>query len=267
MIPQAMRRGALTVLLLAGCGAASSSRDLIFVDGRALASAGDSVLAITRQGHPSILLRDRTTGAVFTRGEHALRSPFQVQELNGRWYVSDVSENEEWIIVFDAQWEVLNRLRIDTLSLAPHQFAVLPDGRIVLEVGDGRLGYLEDGTLTTFAEYESASRTGFLVAASGGVLHAVPDVAVTLYNAQGNVRWRHPWDWREDVYVSDLAVDARGRMHMLVGESNGNTFVCFSFAHATGEVLRWSEPGPAATFSIDRMGEILPDSIGRWIGE
>ncbi|KPK03262.1 MAG: hypothetical protein AMS20_10985, partial [Gemmatimonas sp. SG8_28] len=173
----------------------------------------------------------------------------------------------EWIVVFDAQWEVLDRLRIDTLSQAPHQFAVLPDGRIVLEVGDGRLGSLVDGTLTTFAEFASASRSGFLVAASGGVLHAVPDVAVTLYNAQGNVRWQHPWDWREDVYVSDLAVDARGRMHMLVGESNGNTFVCFSFANATGEVLRWSEPGPAATFSIDRMGEVLPDSIGRWIGE
>ena len=262
-----MRRGALAVLLLAGCGAPSSSRDLIFVDGRAVASAGDSVLAITRQGHASILLRDRTTGAVFTRGEHVLRSPFQVQELDGRWYVSDVSENEEWIVVFDAQWEVLDRFRIDTLSLAPHQFAVLPDGRIVLEVGNGRLGSLEEGTLTTFAEFASASRSGFLVAASGGVLHAVPDVAVTLYNAQGNVRWQHPWDWREDVYVSDLAMDARGRMHMLVGESNGNTFVCFSFASATGEVLRWSEPGPAATFSINRMGEVLPDSIGRWIGE
>lgn len=252
---------------MAGCGAPSSSRELVFVDGRAVASAGDSVLAITRQGHASLLLRDRATGAVFTRGEHVLHSPFHVQEMNGRWYVSDVVNDEEWIIVFDAQWEVVERVRIDTLARAPHQFAVLPDGRIVLEVGDARLAALEEGSVTTFTEFQPGPRTGFLVAASGGVLHAVPDVSVTLYNAQGNVRWRHPWDWREDVYVSDLAVDAGGRMHMLVGESTRNTFVCFSFAQATGEVLRWSEPGPLATFSIDRMGEILPDSIGRWIDE
>jgi hypothetical protein len=265
MIFNSVWRGALAALLLVGCGAPPSSQDLIFVDGRAVASAGDSVLAITRQGDPSILLRDRRPGAVFTRGEHALTSPYQVQEVDGRWYVSDVVNGEEWIVVFDTQWNVLERIRIDTLAQAPHQFAVLPDGRIVLELADFRLATLDAGELTTFALFEPASRTGFLVAASGGGLHAVPDMYVTLYNEQGNIRWRHLWEWREDVYVSDLAVDARGRMHMLIGEANRNTFVCFSFAKATGEILRWSEPGPSATFSIDRLGEITPDGLSRWI--
>ncbi len=260
-------RGALAALLLAGCGAPPSSQDLIFVDGRAVASAGDSVLAITQQGEPAILLWDRRTGASFTRGEHVLSSPYQVQEVDGRWYISDVVNDEEWIVVFDTQWNVLDQIRIDTVAVAPHQFAVLPDGRIVLEVADSRLVALDRGELTTFALFEPANRTGFLVAASGGVLHAVPDMYVTLYNEQGNIRWRHLWDWREDVYVSDLAVDARGRMHMLIGEANRNTFVCFSFAKATGEILRWSEPGPAATFSVDRLGEITPDSLGRWIDQ
>jgi hypothetical protein len=258
--------GALWSVLVAGCGAPSSSQDLIFVDGRAVASAGDSLLAITRQGDPAILLRERETGAVFARGEPALTSPHHVQELGGRWYVSDAVEGTEWIVLFDSQWEVRDRIRVDSLTAAPHQFAVLPDGRIVLEAAEGRLIALDEDSITTFALFTAAPRSGFLVAAHGGVLHAVPDRDVTLYNENGNIRWRLPWDWQEDVYVSDLAVDAHGRMHMLVGEGRQNQFVCFTFSSTTGEVLRWSVPGPVATFSVDRLGEILPDSVDRWIG-
>jgi hypothetical protein len=259
-------RGALWSVLVTGCGAPSTSQDLIFVDGRAVASAGDSLLAITRQGERAITLRERETGAVFPRGEQALTSPHHVQERAGIWYVSDAVGGEGWIVVFDSQWEVRDRIRIDTLTAAPHQFAVLPDGRIVLEAADGKLVALGDGGITTFALFDAAPRSGFLVAAHGGVLHAVPDRDVTLYNENGNIRWRLPWDWQEDVYVSDLAVDAHGRMHMLVGEGALNQFVCFSFSATTGEVLRWSVPGTAATFSVDRLGEIRPDNVERWIG-
>ena len=259
-------RGALWSLLVTGCSAPSSSRDLIFVDGRAVAAVGDSLLALTRQGEPAIILREQETGAVFRRGAPPLTSPHHVQEIAGRWYASDAVDGAEWIVVFDAQWDVRERIRVDTLSGAPHQFAVLPDGRIVLEAPDGRLVALQHGQATTFALFDAAPRSGFLVAAHGGVLHAVPDRDVTLYNENGNIRWRLPWDWQEDVYVSDLAVDAHGRMHMLVGEGTQNRFVCFSFSSTTGEVLRWSVPGPAATFSVDRLGEILPDSVERWIG-
>lgn len=259
-------RGALWSVLVTGCGAPSSSQDLIFVDGRAVASAGDSLLAITRQGERAIILRERRTGAVFARGDQTLTSPHHVQEHAGNWYVSDVVDGEEWIVLFDAQWEVRDRIRVDTLTKAPHQFAVLPDGRVVLEGGDGRLIALDEGRVATFALFTAAPRSGFLVAAHGGVLHAVPDRDVTLYNENGNIRWRVPWEWQEDVYVSDLAVDAHGRVHMLVGEGTRNQFVCFSFSSTTGEILRWSVPGPVATFSVDRLGEILPDSAARWIG-
>jgi len=259
--------GALWSAILTGCGAPLSSEDLIFVDGRAVASAGDSLLAITRQGEAAVILRDRTTGAVFTRGERALTSPHHVQELAGDWYVSDVADGGWQIVVFDTQWEVRRRIAVDTLSDAPHQFAVLPDGRIVVEGKDGRLVALDSAAVQTFALFEAGPRSGFLVAAHGGVLHAVPDRWLTLYNQNGNIRWRVPWQWRSDVYVSDLAVDAHGRIHMLVGEGGATSqFVCFSFSSATGEVLRWSVPGPDATFSVDRVGEILPDSAGRWIG-
>jgi hypothetical protein len=259
-----LMHGALWSVVLAGCSAPLSSEDLIFVDGRAVASAGDSLLAITRQGEAAVILRVRNTGAVFTRGEQALSSPHHVQELAGMWYVSDVANGGWQIVMFDTQWEVRQRIAVDTLSDAPHQFAVLPDGRIVLEAREGRLVTLDGGDVKTFALFDRGPRSGFLLGAHGGVLHAVPDRSLTLFNENGNIRWRVPWQWRSDVFVSDLAVDAHGRIHMLVGEDN--QFVCFSFSSTTGEILRWSVPGPAATFSVDRAGEILPDSVTRWIG-
>ncbi len=266
MIRRLLLGGPFVVALATACGPPSDSGDLIFVDGRAVAAAGDSVLALTRQGQSSIILRDRRTGAVYTRGAEALHSPHHVQERQGMWYVSDVDDQGAWVVSFDAQWEVTARRRVDTVATAAHQFAVLPDGRIVVEGKNARLVAIDGDTLQTFALFDPATRTGLLVAAQGGVIHAVPDRYITLYNANGNIRWRLPWQWHEGVFVSDLAVDPQGRIHMLASEGGARSrFVCFTLSQATGEVVRWSEPGSAATFVATRLGEIVSDSVDHWL--
>jgi hypothetical protein len=258
--------GLCSLLAVISCGDPTAQRNLIFVDGRGVAAIGDSMLAITRQGDAAILVRERRTGATYARGSQALTSPHQVQEHGGRWYVSDTRGGEDWIVVFDADWEVVERIRTDTLGATPHQFAVLPDGRVVLEGNDARLLVMSADSIGTFARFEPAQRTGFLSAASGGVLHAVPDRDVTLYNQNGNIRWQLPWQWEEDAYMADLSVDARGRIHLLFGVPGEQTFVCFSLSTPTGEVLWWSQPGPTSTFSVERLGEIHPDNVENWIG-
>ncbi len=252
------------VTIVTACGTSRPSGSPIFVDGRAVAAAGDTVLALTRQGSSDIVLRERSTGAVFTRGDQALHSPHHIQEHNGQWYVSDVTADGSWIVTFSSQWDVVRRLRVDTIATAPHQFAILPDGRIVLEAPGGRLVTLSQDSLTTFAVVEQSARTGFLVAALGGVLHAIPDQAITLYNANGNIRWRLPWQWEGTAYMTDLAVDALGRIHVLAGEAGLSQFYAYTLDRITGEVLRWSVPGTSATFVVSRMGEIEPDSAARW---
>jgi hypothetical protein len=259
--------GLFSLVAAASCGNPTAQRNLIFVDGRGVAAIGDSMLGITRQGEAAILVRERRTGATYARGSQALTSPHHVQELDGRWYVSDTHDGQDRIVVFDAEWEIVNRIRTDTLGATPHQFAVLPDGRIVLEGGDARLFVMGDDSIETFALFEPSQRTGFLSAASGGVLHAVPDRDVTLYNQNGNIRWRLPWQWEENAYLADLSIDARGRIHLLFGVADEGTFVCFSLSTPTGEVLWWSEPGPTSTFSVERLGKIHPDDVGRWIGD
>jgi hypothetical protein len=240
---------------------------LIFIDGRAVTASGDSLLAFTRQGTSEIVVRDRRSGAVYRRGTNTLRSPHHLQELDGRWYVSDVEEGAASVVVFSGQWDFERRIPVHDVASAPHQFAVLPDGRVVVEAADGRLVAVGPDSTSTFALVEQSGRTGLLTAAVGGVLHAVPDRAITLYNAQGNLRWRLPWPWHEGVYVTDIAVDGQGRIHVLAGEALRDTFVCFSLSHTTGEVIRYSVPGPAATFVVKRMGEIRPDSTAHWIGD
>jgi hypothetical protein len=267
--PHPTRRWRLVALaaLVGGCAPGPPSQDPIFVEGRAVAVAGDSLLAVTRRGDGGIRVRDRRTGAVSVRAEAVLRSPHHLEEVGGRWYASDVDEQGgAWLVVFTSQWEVQQRIRLNTIATAPHQFAVLPDGRIVLEAPDGQLVALHREGVSTFATFEPGPRTGFLVGAQGGVLHAVPDRSYTLYNENGNVRWWREWEWREEAFVSDLATDARGRMHILLGEGQPGTFVAFTMSTTTGEIIRFSEPGPVATFGIERLGEIVPDEAARWFG-
>lgn len=258
--------GALAAAVLAACGASAPSQDLLFVDGRAVAAAADTMLAITRPGLPAVLVLDRRTGAVDTIGQGQLSSPIHVQEHAGRWYVSDLQNGRPVIAILDAGGTLLWRTELDTLGATPHQFAVLPDGRLVVEAPDGELIALVDDSAAIFTVAEHSDRPGLVIAARGGAVHAVPGQSVTLYNAQGNVRWRLEWPWNPQAYVSDLAVDAHGRLHLLAGEEGTNRFVVFTLSYVTGEVVRWSVPGPYATFSVERLGEIRPDSLGRWLG-
>ena len=258
--------GMIAASLAVACRTVPGSAEPVFIDGRAVAVVDDSLLAFTRQGDASVIIRDRGTDAVYTRGAPTLRSPRHVQEMGGRWYVSDMSADGPLIVVFDAGWTVQRVIRLADLDAVAHEFAVLPNGKIVVESGDGRLVAIGEDSTSTFALAEQGPRPGLLLAVSGGVLHAVPQRQITLYNGNGHIRWRLPWPWREDAYVSDIGVDSSGRIHVLGGESGEPPdFVCFTLSATTGEVLRWSAPGPAATFTVDRIGEIRPDSVSHWL--
>jgi len=252
----------------AACGSLGPSEDLIFLDGRGVAAAGDSLVVITRPDSSGVVVIDRRSGMVYQRAANALSGPQHVQFVNDRWYVSDVRTGQSEIVVFDSEWKLLERISIQHRSSTPHQFAVLPDDKIVVEAPDGRLAALDADTLVTFALTDQGTRTGLLIAALGGVLHAVPDRAITLYNGLGKVRWRLPWPWHPHAYPADLTVDPQGRFHLLVGEGEGQpTFVAFTLSSTTGEVIRWSVPGVIATFSVDRVGNIEVDNPTRWLGD
>jgi hypothetical protein len=262
-------RWAHTILL--GVTAAACNvgppEDLIFLDGRGVAAVGDSLVAVTRQDSNGVVVVDRRSGAVYWRAVNALESPHHVQQSGDAWYVSNVRNGEAEIVVFDLDWQLTDRISLAEVSATPHQFAVLPDGRVVVEAADGRLAALGPDSLTTFALTEQSSRTGLVVAALGGVLHAVPDRTVTLYNGLGRVRWRLEWPWQPTAYPTDLAVDPRGRIHLMAGEGVGQpSFVAFTFSAVTGEVIRWSMPGGIATFSVNRVGDIDADDPARWLG-
>jgi hypothetical protein len=255
------------VLGLAACSGGPRPVDPIFVDGRAVTAVGDSLIAFTRQGDSGVIVRDRRSGEVVRHGARALASPHQIQQVGGRWYVSDTGEAGARLVVFTSGWEVEREVALAGVASAPHQFAVLPDGRIVVEAPDGRLVVAPldpTDTSATFALVERGPIAGLVVGVAGGILHAVPQRHLTLYNEHGNIRWRVSWPWRDDAFVTDIAVDVTGRIHVLAGAPAGDGFVCFTVSAATGEVVRWSGPGPAATFTVDRVGEISPDSSARW---
>jgi hypothetical protein len=230
---------------------------LIFINGRAVATSGDSLLAYAVSEEGGLVIADRGGRVRDTLGSEILTSPFHVQEHGGHWFVSDVDDGRASIVELTFTGELVRRYDVDSLVAVPHQFAVLPDGRIVLET-PGALLALAGDSVETFAIMNQGTRTGLLVAARGGVLHAAPGQWITLYNANGNIRWRLTWPWREDAFVGDLAVDAQGRPHVIAGEQGRPGFIVFGLSPITGEVVRWSEPGPYATFAIDRLGAIEP---------
>lgn len=259
----------VTILIAAvftACETHRENAELIFVDGRAVAPALDSIYAFTALGQPGVLLYYRDTGVLDTLGAEELSSPIHTQWMGGSWYVSDVVAGKPSVVVFNSDGAVSHRVELDGIASAPHQFAVLPDRRIVVESADGRLVAVRGGSVTTFALTETGARTGLLVAAQGGVLHAIAGRSITLYNGQGNIRWRIDWPWDDTIYAVDLAVDARGRTHLLAGQEAERSFIVFGFAPTTGEVIRWSREGPFGTFVVGRMGEIFPDSASNWVG-
>ncbi len=258
--------GALAATLLAAC-ASAPQHDLLFVDGRGVAPAGDTLLALTRPNVPALLVLDRRTGIVDTIGRGELASPLHVEYHGGRWYVSDLRDGRPVVTVLNSAGTLERRIPLAPTPATPHQFAVLPDGRIVIQVAGGELVALRGDSVLPFAVGDQSERPGLLLGAQGGVVLAAPGQAVTLFNANGNIRWRLEWPWNERAYVSDMALDAQGRLHLLAGEEGTNQFVVFTLSYVTGEVMRWSVPGPYATFSVRRLGEIRPDTAGHWLGE
>lgn len=254
------------LITVAACQAGPPNAELIFVDGRAVAPALDSVYAITTGGTQGVILHHRRTEALDTIGADVLSSPIHTQWVDGLWYVSDVIDGRPSVVVFDTSGNVTRQVDLGEIASAPHQFAVLPDGRIVVESNDGRLVTVDGDSAVTFALTEPGPRTGLVVAARGGVLHAVAGELVTLYNGQGNIRWRIEWPWDDTIYAIDLAVDVDGRTHLLAGQATEQSFIVFGFSPTTGEVIRWSMEGPSATFVVGRMGEIYPDSASNWVG-
>jgi hypothetical protein len=225
-----------------------------------VAAAGDTLLAFTRSGSPVVLLLHRLIGAVDTVGRGVLHSPLHMQLVGRRWYVSDVQEGHASLVIFSPQSQMERRLDLTAVSAVPHQFAVLPDGRIVIETTEGRLLALKGDSVETFVDVRGGTRPGLLVAAEGGVVQALPGKHITLYNEFGHIRWRIDWPWRETAFVTDLTVDAQGRIHVIAGIPSEKNFVVYSLAGVTGEVVRWSTPGPYASFNVDRLGEIRPDT-------
>ncbi|MBI2535578.1 MAG: hypothetical protein HYW06_01095 [Gemmatimonadetes bacterium] len=245
---------------LGACGPSGPAPQPIFMDGRAVTAVGDTLLAFTRSGLPAVLLRHRSSGTVDTLGRGALHSPLHIQFINDRWYVSDVEDGKPSLAVFARDGRLERRVDLARVGAVPHQFAVLPDNRIVVAMPEGRLVALQGDSATTFVDARGGPKTGLVAAASGGVVQALPDKHLTLYNQFGHIRWRIDWPWLETAFVTDLTVDANGRIHIIAGIPSENNFVVFGLAATTGEVVRWSTPGPYASFTVDFLGEIRPDT-------
>ena len=257
----------LFLALLVGCGGSNLAKQPIFVDGRAVAAAGDSLIGLTSTAGNGLIIHNRFTNEFRSIGSENLVSPVHVQESNDSWYVSDVRDGKNFIVVLSSGGELKQEIDLSQYSATPHQFAVLPDGRIVIEAPDGKLRMIDGDNVSTFAETDvSEGTSGLVVAAVGGVLHAIRGQHITLYNEFGNIRWRVEWPWDDSAYPSDVAVDAQGRPHIIAGIGNAGNFVVYSLSTVTGEVLRWSPPGPAATYTVERLGRLAVDEPANWIG-
>ena len=256
----------LTASLLWACGSRPQSLGLIYLNGRAVEAVGDSLLLMTTEGVGGIMVYDLRTNTVDTIGRDVLNAPLHIQALNGRWYVSDILDGRPQVAVLTPDGEVESYRDVSTITSTPHQFAVLPDDRIVLESRDGRLVALQGDSIATFALAEAGARPSLLAGVAGGVLHAVPLVHMTLYNQFGHIRWRIPWYWAETAYFTDIATDRQGRIHIIAGVPADQTFIVYTLGRNDGEPIRWSGPGPYATFTIQRNGSFRPDSAANWIG-
>jgi hypothetical protein len=259
--------GGMTATL--GCESRGTN-DIVFFDGRAVEAIGDSVIAVTKSPEAVVEVLDLRTDETTTFGGGQLQGPFHVQFAANRWFVSDVVDGAPSISVFDQARGgppvFAGRIDLSGLTTLPHQFAVLPDGRIVVEAPDNMLIAVADDSVSTFALTERGPRPSVIVGTRGGVLHAVPDHHLTLYNAFGHIRWRTEWPWNENAFVTDIAVDERSRIHVLAGiqETAEGLFRVYSLVGETGEVVWWSEPGTYATFVVSTFGNVTADSTGRW---
>jgi hypothetical protein len=258
---RALLAGALA--LLAGCDAPAGTYDPIFLAGRAVVPAGDSLVAVTSREAAAIVVYDRAGRVVDTLGRGVLQSPDQLQIVGDDWYVSDLRDGRPVVVVLARDGAVRRTVPVGDIAAHAHQFAVLPDGALVVESRDGRLVTLRGDSVATFAAVEIGPRPSLLLGAGGGVLHAVPDRHITLYNGFGNIRWRIEWPWAATAYIGDLSQDRRSRIHALAGVEATNTFIAYTFEEGTGEIIRWSDETAEGSFVVDRLGEIVP-AEGRW---
>jgi hypothetical protein len=247
--------GALALIL--GCRA-PAAYEPIFLAGRAVVPAGDSLYAVTSRAAAALLVHHRAGPPVDTLGRGTLRSPDHVQLVNGTWYVSDVVDGHPAIVVLRPDGTPERTIALGDVAAYAHQFAVLPDGAIVVETRDGRLAALRGDSVATFAAVEIGPRPSLVLGAGGGVLHAVPDRHITLYNGFGRIRWRIDWPWAPTAYISDVGQDSRGRIHAIAGVEATNTFIAYTFEEGTGEIIRWSEETKEGSFLVDWVGEIEP---------
>ena len=249
----------LTVMLVA-CERSVARPSPVFVEGRAVAPAGDSLYGIAAPSGPLLLMGGN--GVVDTLGVGVLRDPVTVQFTLDRWWVSDIASGQPGVVRLGGTDTL--RLSLGPDAAQPHEFAILPDGGLVYETRDQRLVVQRGDSTTTFAVVQVGDRPSLVVGAVGGVLHAVPGRHVSLYNAFGNVRWRIEWPWVETAHISAIAVDARSRIHVLSGVADEGTFIVYTIESTNGEVTRWSVPDSNATFVVDRLGEVTSDTRGRW---
>lgn len=259
------RAGALLAGALAfgGCNARPNIYEPIFVAGRAVAPAGDSIFGVTSRAAAAVVRYDRQGRLVDTIGKGVLRAPDQLQALEGEWYASDLRDGRPVVVVLGADGKVRRTIDLGDVTEQAHQFAALPGGAIVVEAPDARLVTVRGDTMATFAAVEIGPRPSLLLGVGGGVLHAVPDHHLTLYNGRGSIRWRVDWPWASTAYVSDIGHDSRGRIQVLAGVEAAGTFIAYTLEPSTGEVVRWSEETAAAAFVVDRWGEIFPTEE-RW---
>ena len=143
-----------TVLCLTGCGGSQE------------VEPADGTLGMVSTAHP---LATEAGLAVLEKGGNAFDAAVATAAaLNVVEPAMSGMGGYGTIMVFDAEWEILDRIRIDTLGATPHQFAVLPDGRIVLEGSEAHLLVLGAGTMETFAIFDAGQRSGLLTAAMVG---------------------------------------------------------------------------------------------------
>ena len=125
--------------------------------GRVVDMAGDSVLAMTTQGLGGVILYHMKTGAVDTIAEDVLTAPVHVQFVDDRWYVSDIVGDRPSIAVLSWNGELEREFDLEDLASNPHQFAVLPDERVIVETANGELVALGGDSVTTFALVDTSA--------------------------------------------------------------------------------------------------------------
>ena len=255
-----------TVVPLLGCDVPAATFEPIFLDGRAVAPSGDSLFAVVERDAGAVVVYGPLGRVRDTIGIGVLQNPGRIQAEGGDWYVSDVVDGDPVIVVFRHDGSVERRIPLAGYTNRAHQFAVLPDGGVVVEGLDGRLVTLRGDSVETFAAVEIGNRPSLILGVDGGVLHAIPDKTITLYNGFGHIRWRVEWPWAETAFVSDIGQDSRGRIHIIAGVAQSNTFIAYSMTPASGEVVRWSEPSTEGSFLVDRLGKIV-EARGRWAGD